>query len=229
MARSGSSLRPAYSYTQRSRLYGAPRLIRSRKEGRDLLKLGEGEPLASHLHGPPLEGLLDRVRKPPRVVRQHRRRLLIERVVCVGLEHQELQAHDHALYCEHGLPVLAQDVEADVPLHVDVRVEDRRLALHLRRVVRVGLRHLEVEHEHAPLIHAIVRRHGDLEVHQVLGSVVQIQRHALVHLQLTHVLLHANQPRRDLGVGGGTSRRLLGLLLLEAEQLDHVWHENLRV
>ena len=48
-ARSGSSLRPAYSYTQRSRLYGAPRLIRSRKEGRDLLKLGEGEPLASHL------------------------------------------------------------------------------------------------------------------------------------------------------------------------------------
>ena len=49
MARSGSSLRPAYSYTQRSRLYGIPRLIRSRKEGRDLLKLGEGEPLASHL------------------------------------------------------------------------------------------------------------------------------------------------------------------------------------
>ena len=48
-ARSGSSLRPAYSYTQRSRLYGAPRLIRSRKEGRDLLKLGESEPLASHL------------------------------------------------------------------------------------------------------------------------------------------------------------------------------------
>ena len=49
MARSGSSLCPAYSYTQRSRLYGIPRLIRSRKEGRDLLKLGEGEPLASHL------------------------------------------------------------------------------------------------------------------------------------------------------------------------------------
>ena len=64
MARSGSSLRPAYSYTQRSRLYGIPRLIRSRKEGRDLLKLGEGEPLASHLPQGGVRALRTHTRAP---------------------------------------------------------------------------------------------------------------------------------------------------------------------
>lgn len=41
---------------------------------------------------------------------------LVERVVCVGLEEEVLEAHHDAVEVEHGLPVFAQDVEAYVAL-----------------------------------------------------------------------------------------------------------------
>ena len=133
----------------------------SLREARELVAL-----VADH-HRPASESLANRDLEFPAVLIEHAGSFLIERVVRIRLEHQELQAHDDGLDREHGLPVLAQYVQAYVPLHVDVRMEDRRLAEHLGCVVRVRLRDLKVEDESATLVDALVRLDGDLEVQKV--------------------------------------------------------------
>jgi len=57
---------------------------------------------------------------------EERRRTLVERVVGVGLEEQVLEADHDGVEVQDGLPVLAQDVEANVALEVEVRVVDLR-------------------------------------------------------------------------------------------------------
>lgn len=92
------------------------------------------------------------------------RRLLVERIAGVGLEEQKLQAHNHRVEVQHGLPVLAQDVQAHVALEVDVRVVDFLRALDLWRLVREVLRYVECEAEDAALVHALVGRDCEREV-----------------------------------------------------------------
>ena len=48
--------------------------------------------------------------------------LMVERVLRVGLIEQIDEAIDDSIDVQHRLPVLSQDVEADVPLQVDVGV-----------------------------------------------------------------------------------------------------------
>ena len=62
----------------------------------------------------------------PDVEGEERRRTLVERVVGVGLEEQVLEADHDGVEVQDGLPVLAQDVEANVALEVEVRVVDLR-------------------------------------------------------------------------------------------------------
>ena len=51
-------------------------------------------------------------------------RTFVERVVCVRLEEEILEADHYGVEVEDGLPVLSEDVKADVPFEVDVWVVD---------------------------------------------------------------------------------------------------------
>ena len=68
-----------------------------------------------------------------------------QRVVGVRLVEEVDQAVDDGVDVEDRLPVLPQNVEADVALEVDVRVEDFGIAVDLRRLVRVHGRDREGE------------------------------------------------------------------------------------
>ena len=103
-------------------------------------------------------------------------RTLVERVVGVGLEEEVLQADHDGVEVEHGLPVLAQDVEAHVALEINVGMVDLAQAasapperetsgrahllqaLDLRRVVRVVVVDDKGEVEGAGLVHACSER-----------------------------------------------------------------------
>ncbi|KAJ8107795.1 hypothetical protein OPT61_g8616 [Boeremia exigua] len=94
--------------------------------------------------------------------------LLVKRIARVGLEEQELQTDDNRVEVEHGLPVLAQDVQAHVALEVDVGVVDFLRALDLGRVVREVLVDGEAEVEAPALVHALVWVDGEREVEDVV-------------------------------------------------------------
>jgi hypothetical protein len=68
----------------------------------------------------PLHQLLERARVRPEALRG----LLVQGVIGIWVEEEELQAVDHGGDGEDGLPVLAEDVEADVAVEVDVGVVD---------------------------------------------------------------------------------------------------------
>lgn len=62
-------------------------------------------------------------RGPKKEARRRREALtLVERVIGVGLEEEVLQPDHDGVEVQDGLPVLAEDVEADVPVEVQVRV-----------------------------------------------------------------------------------------------------------
>jgi hypothetical protein len=93
---------------------------------------------------------------------------LVQRIAGVGLEEEELQAHDDGVEVEHRLPVLAQDVEADVALEVDVGVVDLLFALDFRRLVGEVLADGEGEVELAAFVETLVGRDGEGEVEDVV-------------------------------------------------------------
>lgn len=94
---------------------------------------------------------------------------LVQRVAGVGLEEEELQADDDGVEVENGLPVFAQDVEADIALEVDVGVVDLLFALDFRRLVGEVLADGEGEVELAAFVQALVGGDGEGEVEDVVG------------------------------------------------------------
>ena len=80
-----------------------------------------------------------------------------------------LHAHNDSVQIQHGLPVLAQDVQADVALQINIRMVDFLRALDLGRVVGEVLVHGEAEVEDATFVHALVRFNGQGEVEDVIG------------------------------------------------------------
>ena len=64
-------------------------------------------------------------------------RLMVERVVRVGLNEQEHESENDGIDTEHGSPVVFQDIEADISLQVNVRVVDLGLTLAFGRIIRV--------------------------------------------------------------------------------------------
>lgn len=95
--------------------------------------------------------------------------LLVQRITRIRLEEQELQPDHHRVQIQHGLPVLAQDVQAHVALEVDVGVVDLLRAFDLGRIVRKVLVDCEAEDEAAAFVHALVRVDGEREVEDVVG------------------------------------------------------------
>lgn len=103
---------------------------------------------------------------------------LVERIVWIGLIEQVDQAIYYGVDVEHRLPVLAQDVKADIAFKVDVRVKDPRLAVHLGRFVRVHRGDCEGESVGCALPEARIWRDDDVE----LGKVVSIRKANRCHL-----------------------------------------------
>ena len=90
---------------------------------------------------------------------------------------------------EDGLPVLAEDVEAYVSFDVDVRVEDLRGALDLRRLVRVARgRDSHVEDEAAAAVGSLVWGDGDGKVERGrVGARGEVDADAMDGGELGHV------------------------------------------
>jgi hypothetical protein len=93
---------------------------------------------------------------------------LVQRIAGVGLEEEKLQPHDDGVEVEDGLPVFAQDVEADVAFEVDVGVVDLLFALDLWRLVREVLADGEGEVELAAFVEALVGRDGKGEIEDIV-------------------------------------------------------------
>lgn len=80
-----------------------------------------------------------------------------------------MQADDYGVEVEDGLPVFAQDVQADVALEIDVRVVDFLFALYFWWLVREVLADGEGEVELAAFVQALVGSDGECEVKDVVG------------------------------------------------------------
>ena len=113
-----------------------------------------------------------------------------------------------------GAPLRLQDVEADLPVGVDVRVEDVRDEAHLRRLVRVLLRELEHEVEGTPLPRRVVRAEDDRRPeHDVVGQRRRVDARRRVAVHLLEVAHEAparggrHAARAASGPGGGRRRR----------------------
>lgn len=100
---------------------------------------------------------------------EHFGRLFVERIFGVGFQEQVLQSIHYRVDRQHGLPVLAQNVQANVALQVDVGMVHFRLALDLRRLMRIVGADLKTELELATAIIALVGTDEQLEVEQVIG------------------------------------------------------------
>mmetsp|Transcript_26611 Transcript_26611/g.86135 ORF Transcript_26611/g.86135 Transcript_26611/m.86135 type:complete len:231 (-) Transcript_26611:166-858(-) len=123
------------------------------------------------------------------------RGFLVEGVVGVGFVEEVDEAVDDGVDVEDGLPVLAEDVEADVALEVDVRVEDARLAVDLGGFVGVEGRHGEGKVVGRALPEARVRGDDDVELRQVVW-IRELDHGDVAAVELRDVLLNTDLTRR---------------------------------
>lgn len=93
---------------------------------------------------------------------------MVEWIVGVGLVKEVDEAVDDGVDVEDGLPVLPEDVEADLTLEVDVGVVDARFAVDLGRGVGVMVGDLESEEVGGTLPEAGVGSDGDVEGAEVV-------------------------------------------------------------
>lgn len=81
----------------------------------------------------------------------------------------DLHANDHSVEIQDGLPVLPQNVQADVTLQIDIGVVDLLCALDLWRVMGEILIDIKRKVEDSTLVHAFVRFDTQSEVENVVG------------------------------------------------------------
>ena len=93
---------------------------------------------------------------------------MVEWIVGVGLVKEVDEAIDDGVDVEDGLPVLPEDIEADLTLEVDVGVVDARFAVDLGRGVGVMVGDLESEEVGGTLPEAGVGSDGDVEGGEVV-------------------------------------------------------------
>ena len=108
-------------------------------------------------------GFLHILLKDPPVALQNLCRLFVQRVFRVGFEEQILESVYDGIYSEDGLPVLAQYVEANIALEINVRMINLRFAFHFRRLMRIGLSHFEAKHEFSSAIESLRKVGGEWE------------------------------------------------------------------
>lgn len=72
----------------------------------------------------------------------------------------DLQPHNNRVQVQYRLPVLSQNVEAHIPVKIDIRMINLLGAFHLWWIVRKVLVDLEIEIERAALVHALIGLDG---------------------------------------------------------------------
>lgn len=91
---------------------------------------------------------------PSRAIRQReykqRKKITKPKLTGVGVGKQRADGQQHLADRERGRPLVLQNVEADLPVAVDVAVVDARLERDLRRLERVVGREVDVEEEDSP-------------------------------------------------------------------------------
>jgi hypothetical protein len=97
------------------------------------------------------------------------RSLLVQRIASIRFQEQKLQSHHDSVQVKNRLPVLAQDIEADIPLEVDVGVVDLLFTLYFRRFVGEVLADGEGEVELAAFVEAFVGGDSEGKVEDVVG------------------------------------------------------------
>lgn len=118
---------------------------------------------------PSLERLLDDLLEFLEVVVHEGAGRGIQRVLVVRRAEQIDEPADDIVQGVRGLPVLPHHRQADVPLVVQVRVEDLVLQLQLRGVVRVVGREVQGERVLASVVQALLGGgHDDPHLHDVL-------------------------------------------------------------
>lgn len=96
------------------------------------------------------------------------RGLLVQRILRVGLQKEILESVDDGVDGEDRLPILAQNVETNITLQVNVGVVNLRLTFHLGRFMGVGVSYLETEGKLSMSIKALIRKNDELEVEEII-------------------------------------------------------------
>lgn len=96
-----------------------------------------------------------------RILLQHAGCVLVQRVSAADLLEEEQDADDDALEVQRGGPVLPQDVQADLALAVDVRVEDAAQKTHLGRFDRIRFAESQLEGEVSAPVEALIGRYDE--------------------------------------------------------------------
>lgn len=82
--------------------------------------------------------------------------LRIQRAVVVGLAEQRLDRQQDRPDVVQRRPLVLQDVQADGPAEIHVRVEARREKFHIRSRVRVGIGKLQQQLVLLALVHGVL-------------------------------------------------------------------------
>jgi len=93
---------------------------------------------------------------------------LVKRIVRVRLKEQVLQADHHGIEVQHRLPVLPEDIQADISLQVYIWVVNLWDALDLRRFVGVAAVDSKGKLESGAFVHAFIWRDGQSEIEEII-------------------------------------------------------------
>jgi hypothetical protein len=80
-----------------------------------------------------------------------------------------LEPDNHSLQIQHWLPILSQNIKADVSFQIDVRVVYLLRTFDLRRLMGETLTDREREVESATFVHAFIRFDCECEVERIVG------------------------------------------------------------
>ena len=95
---------------------------------------------------------------------------VFQRIPDPKLEKQtNLHAHNNRIQIQNRLPILPKNIQAHIPLQVDIGMIDLLRALDLRRIVWEVLVDGKSKVEEAALVHAFVGFDGEGEVEDVVG------------------------------------------------------------
>lgn len=126
------------------------------------------------------------------------RRFAIQRVARVWIDEQKQQTKNDARHRLYRAPIFAQNVQANVPLRVQVWMVDFLVAQNLRRFVRVRIRDLERKRKRAASPIVFARFNFDPKVHQVALPVRKLDRHPFFEFQFGQIWKKKNNRRQKI-------------------------------
>ena len=142
------------------------------------------------------------------------RRFAIQRVARVWIDEQKQQTKNDARHRLYRAPIFAQNVQANVPLRVQVWMVDFLVAQNLRRFVRVRIRDLERKRKRAASPIVFARFNFDPKVHQVALPVRKLDRHPFFEFQFGQIWKKKKNRRQKIL---GERRRVVVIYLSPTE------------